>query len=109
MRRLPARWWQFVVTIERRTGQGPAGAIYAPATTHLSRITQSNTLTRDSDGAETVSSTQVLLPAGVPTVPDGSKVTLPTQFGGTTHAVKNTRTHYFDRSTVVAYRALELT
>lgn len=82
-----AQWWNTPVTVERRTGTGPAGDLYAAATTELAFLDDSNKLVRDSNGQQVISSSQVYLPASTLAIPVGSRVTLPATSGAARRSV----------------------
>lgn len=77
-----ADWYTWPVAVERYTGTGPSGDIYAAATTELVMVDDKRRLVRAPDGSQVVSETSVAHPLTVTAIPPGSRVTLPATFGG---------------------------
>ncbi|MBF6460156.1 hypothetical protein IU433_14035 [Nocardia puris] len=77
-----AMFWQHDVVVQRRTGIGAAGAVYDSAVTERGNVAVRNQLVRDASGDEVVASASVAFPPHVAAIPPGSRVTLPTAFGG---------------------------
>lgn len=76
-----AAWWAFPVTVERYTGTGSAGDIYATPVTIYGAVDDTDKLVRITDGQQVVSSTRVAFPAATAYIAVGSRITLPAQFG----------------------------
>jgi hypothetical protein len=66
------------IVVERKTGDGAAGAIYAAKDSTLKgRVKNARKLVRTADGKEVISEATVSLPLVTPVIPVESKVTLP--------------------------------
>jgi hypothetical protein len=75
-------WWTWPVLVERKTGDGPVGPVFATGTVHSARVTQKRKMVRSGDGTEVVSEARINFPAVIPRIPVGSLVTLPSEFSG---------------------------
>lgn len=73
-----AIFYRIPITVERLVGTGPHGSVYAdPDGPLLCRLRNERRLVRAADGREVVSEAGASLPIATPTIPVGSKVTLP--------------------------------
>jgi len=79
---LAALWFAYSVSVERLTGAGAYGPVFAASTSEAAMIDPGNKLTRSGTGEQVVSSARVFLPIATAAVPDGSRVVLPATFGG---------------------------
>lgn len=78
-----ARWWVHTVQVSPFLGDGAYGPQYGPQTPLLCFVDDKRSLVRDSDGAEVVSSSRIMAPAGTTTLTPGTRVTLPSGREGT--------------------------
>lgn len=76
-----AGWFAHEVILERLRGRGAYGPVYHPRYTALAAIDSTARMVRDAEGAEVVSSTTVILPAGNGYIEPGSRLTLPGTHG----------------------------
>lgn len=84
---IAATWFVHPVTVERKTGDGPRGPIYAAPTTERARVSAQNRLVLNNLGQQVVSANRCSLHVDTPHIPVGSKVTLPASFGSKTAKV----------------------
>lgn len=77
-----AEWFTWPVLIERWTGRGPSGDVYAAGTTEMAMVDDERKLVRGTDGQMVVSETSIALAITTTAIPPGSRVTLPAAFGG---------------------------
>lgn len=77
-----ADWYRHQVQVERFTGTGPTGDVYAAATTELVMVDDTRRLVRAADGSQVISESSIAHPLTVAAIPPGSRVTLPAIFGG---------------------------
>lgn len=75
-----APWWVHQVTVERHAGEGPDGDTFDAPVTVAGFVNDERKLVRAGTGEQVVSETQVSLPKGTPTIPVGSRITLPAAF-----------------------------
>lgn len=74
--KLPAFAFPHRIQVERLSGQGALGPVFADATTEAAFVEDKNRLVRDSRGDQVVSSTTVYLPPDVASIPLSSRVTV---------------------------------
>lgn len=70
------------VLIERFLGNGAMGPAFDQSTGQRCFFDDTRRMVRNAEGVEVLSSSSVVLPPGVATVPLGSRVTAPGSFGG---------------------------
>lgn len=76
-----AAWWVWPILVERFTGTGARGDVYATGVTINGAVDDTTKLVRGSDGQRVLSSSRIAFPAGTAAIPAGSRVTLPATFG----------------------------
>ena len=84
---LAKTWFIHPITVERKTGDGPRGPVYAAPTTEHARVSAQNRLVLNGSGQQVVSANRASMHEGTPQIPIGSKVTLPAVFGSKTAKV----------------------
>lgn len=73
-----APFWKLPIVVYRKTSDGASGPIFAAADSTLKgRVKNARKLVRTADGEEVISEAAVSLPFVTPTIPVGSRVTLP--------------------------------
>lgn len=75
------------VTVERLTGRSVTGPVYATGEEVQALVIDKRALVKSPNGETLVSPTGVHMPDGTDYIPVGSRVTLPSQFGGGTREV----------------------
>lgn len=88
-----ARFWRHELLIERLGGDSPLGPVFAAPETVKGWVNDRRRLVRDESGTEVTSETTVYLPIGTPSVPTGSRVTLPPAFDGRSSVVITSSRH----------------
>lgn len=88
-----ADWWVHTVSVQRWTGTGPSGDVYAAATSVTGFLDDTTKLIRAADGSQVTSSATFFAPLGTAYVPTGSIVTLPAEFGSRTAVVLAVSVH----------------
>lgn len=76
-----ARWFTQTVTVERLTGPGAFGPVFATGASASAFIVAGSVSVHLPTGETTTSIARVYLPADTATVPLGSRVTLPATYG----------------------------
>ncbi len=84
---LAKTWCIHPIVVERKTGDGPRGPLYAAPTTEHAKISSNNRLVLNDKGAQVVSANRCSMHVDTPQIPIGSKVTLPASFGSKTAKV----------------------
>lgn len=72
---LLSMWWVHAVTIQRYTGDGPEGPLYASAESFMGFVDDTRKLVRNGASEEELSSRRVFMPIGVGRIPAGSLLT----------------------------------
>ena len=106
---LLAMWWKWPVVGKRKLGDGANGPVFDTSTVHLSKVTQKRKMVRNSDGNEVVSEARVSLSALTPTIPVGSLVTFPAEFGGREAEVLAEQLHHSGMDETPNYYSIDLT
>lgn len=71
------RHFRVLCLVRRKTGQGPQGAVYAPAVTVKASVNYSPRLVRLPNGQQVAPSASIAFSANVPEIPLGSMVKVP--------------------------------
>lgn len=106
---LAAHWFATVVQVQRLSGSGAYGPVYAAAADVRATVDAKARLVRDPGGAEVVSGTTLYVPSSVDEIPPGSLVTLPVSHGSRTATVITSGLYDSGRSDVPAVREVMLT
>ncbi|WP_157556246.1 hypothetical protein [Nocardia acidivorans] len=77
-------FWHHMVLVRRYVGTGAAGPEYAAPTAERGNVAVKRQVVRDGSGDEITSSTTIVFPPSVASIPPGSEVALPAEFGGGT-------------------------
>jgi hypothetical protein len=80
-------WLVHSVTVQRYAGRGVSGPVYSDGTTEGALVIDKRATVRSATGETVISPTGVYLADGTESVPTGSLVTLPAEFGGRTAEV----------------------
>lgn len=104
-----AVWWQWPVTVARKTGDGPYGPAHADPVTILGKVAAKRKKVLATDGSEVISEARVSMPATTALIPPGSLVTLPPEFGGRTAEVITEQLHHDGLGRTPNFYSIDLT
>lgn len=104
-----AMWWQWPITVQRKTGDGAYGPVFATAVTLMGKVTAKRKKVLAPDGTEVISEARVSLPAGTELIPPGSLVTLPAAFGGRECEVLAEQLHHDGAGLTPNFYSIDLT
>ncbi len=91
--KLAAMWFTMTCSVERRSGDGAVGPVFAAATDVVCFVDPSTKQIRSSTGETVLSFAAVFAAADVAAVPIGSRVTLPADVGGAVGYVLSSAVH----------------
>lgn len=106
---LLAVWWQWPVTVQRKTGDSPYGPAFDPPVTVKGKVTAKRKKVLAPDGSEVISEARVSMPATTPLIPPGSLVTLPAEFGGRECEVLAEQLHHDGLGRTPNFYSIDLT
>ncbi|MDV6276378.1 hypothetical protein R3Q06_23035 [Rhodococcus erythropolis] len=106
---IAAQWFVWSVSVQRHAGEGPYGPAHEPAVTVLGKITTKRKLVKAADGSEVISEARVSMHVNTLTIPVGSLVTFPPEFGGRTAEVLAEQRHHDGNGSTPNFYSIDLT
>lgn len=104
-----AMWWNWDVSVTRKTGDGAYGPVFAAPVTLRGKVTAKRKKVLAGDGSETISEARVSFPADTSIIPVGSLVTLPPEWGSREAEVLAEALHHDGAGLTPNFYSIDLT